>query len=112
MVAGEVLRGRYRDSFEKPEPVAPGVVTSYAVKLRDRNHTFKAGHRIMVQIQSSWFPVIDRNPQRYVPSIYEAVQADFQPATQSVFRSAQYPSHISLPVNTRPADPLPSSLLQ
>ena len=112
MVAGEVLRGRYRDSFEKPEPVAPGVVTSYAVKLRDRNHTFKAGHRIMVQIQSSWFPVIDRNPQRYVPSIYEAVQADFQTATQSVFRSAQYPSHISLPVNTRPADPLPSSLLQ
>ena len=112
MVAGEVLRARYRNSFEKPEPVAPGVVTSYAVKLRDRNHTFKAGHRIMVQIQSSWFPVIDRNPQRYVPSIYEAVQADFQPATQSVFRSAQYPSHISLPVNTRPADPLPSSLLQ
>jgi uncharacterized protein len=111
MVAGEVFRGRYRNSFEKPEPLVPGQVTGYEIKLRDRNHTFKAGHRIMVQIQSSLFPVIDRNPQRYVPSIYEAVQADFQPARQSVFRSARYPSHISLPVNSRAPQPLPSSLL-
>ena len=112
MVAGEVFRGRYRNSFEKPEPLVPGQVTGYEIKLRDRNHTFKAGHRIMVQIQSSLFPVIDRNPQRYVPSIYEAVQADFQPATQSVFRSARYPSHLSLPVNSQAPQPLPSSLLQ
>jgi uncharacterized protein len=107
MLAGEVLRGRYRTSFEKPQALVPGEVTAYAIKLRDRNHTFKAGHRIMLQIQSTWFPVIDRNPQRYVPSIYEAVQADFRAATQSVYRSAQYPSHLTLPVNTRPAEPWP-----
>jgi len=112
MVAGEVFRGRYRNSFEKPEPVVPGEVTAYRIALRDRNHTFKAGHRIMVQIQSSWFPVIDRNPQRYVPNIYESVASDYRVATQSIFRSAQHPSHVTLPVNTRPAAPLPPSLAQ
>jgi uncharacterized protein len=109
MVAGEVFRARYRNGFDKPEPLTPGEVTAYGIALRDRNHTFKAGHRIMVQIQSTWFPVIDRNPQRYVPSIYEAVQSDFQPATQSVYRSARFPSHVTLPVSTRPAEPFPSS---
>jgi putative CocE/NonD family hydrolase len=112
MVAGEVFRARYRNGFDKPEPLIPGQVTAYGIALRDRNHTFKAGHRIMVQIQSTWFPVIDRNPQRYVPSIYEAVQSDFQAATQSVYRSAHFPSHVTLPVNTRPAEPLSSSLAQ
>ena len=62
--------------------------------------------RIMVQIQSTWFPVIDRNPQHYVPSIYEAVQSDFRAATQSIYRSARFPSHLTLPVNTQPAEPL------
>ena len=109
MLAGEVFRARYRDSFEKPEPLVPGKVTAYGIKLRDRNHTFKAGHRIMVQIQSTWFPVIDRNPQRYVPSIYEAVAADFQKATQSIYRSGRYASYLSLPVNTRPIESLPAS---
>jgi putative CocE/NonD family hydrolase len=112
MLAGEVFRARYRNSFRKPEPLIPGQVTAYGIELRDRNHTFKAGHRIMVQIQSTWFPVIDRNPQRYVPSIYEAVQSDFQTATQSIYRSARFPSHVTLPVNARPAEPLPSSLPQ
>jgi putative CocE/NonD family hydrolase len=107
MLAGEVLRGRYRNSFEKPEALVPGKIYAYAIALRDRNHTFKAGHRIMVQIQSTWFPVIDRNPQRYVPSIYEAVESDFRAAVQSIYRSAQYPSYIALPVNTRPAEPFP-----
>jgi uncharacterized protein len=107
MVAGEVFRARYRNSFEKPQPVVPGKVTAYAIELRDRNHTFKAGHRIMVQIQSTWFPVIDRNPQRYVPSIYEAVQSDFGRATQSIYRSRAYPSFVSLPVNARPVEPVP-----
>jgi putative CocE/NonD family hydrolase len=105
MIAGEVMRGRYAQSFEKPGPLVPGKVTAYAVHLRDRDHTFKAGHRIMVQIQSSWFPLIDRNPQRYVPSIYAAGEADFRPATQTVYRSARYPSHLTLPVATRPAEP-------
>jgi putative CocE/NonD family hydrolase len=109
MLAGEVFRGRYRASFAKPEAITPGKVTAYEIKLRDRNHTFKAGHRVMVQIQSTWFPVIDRNPQRYVPSIYEAVEADFQKATQSIYRSARYPSYLSLPVNSRTIEPLPAS---
>jgi putative CocE/NonD family hydrolase len=112
MIAGEVFRARYRNSFEKPEALVPGEVTAYGIALRDRDHTFKAGHRIMVQIQSTWFPVIDRNPQRYVPSIYEALQSDFHPATQSIYRSEKFPSHVSLPVNKRPADSLPSSLFQ
>jgi hypothetical protein len=112
MVAGEVLRARYRNSFTTPQPLVPGEVTAYAIKLRDRNHTFKAGHRIMVQIQSTLFPVIDRNPQRYVPNIYEATQADFTAATQSVFRSRQYPSYLALPVNSRPVRALPAGLPQ
>ena len=112
MIAGEVFRGRYRNSFKQPQALVPGEVTAYEIKLRDRNHTFKAGHRIMVQVQSSLFPVIDRNPQTYVPSIYEAVESDFGTATQSIFRSAKYPSHISLPVNSRPAEPLPASFPQ
>ncbi|MGH8251187.1 MAG: CocE/NonD family hydrolase [Steroidobacteraceae bacterium] len=110
MVAGEVFRARYRNSFERPEPVTPGKVTAYRIHLRDRNHTFKAGHSIMVQIQSSWFPMIDRNPQRYVPNIYEATEADFKKATQSIYRSAQFASHISLPVNGRAVEPLPPAL--
>jgi len=108
MVAGEVFRARYRNSFEHPQAVTPGEVTAYQISLRDRNHTFKAGHQIMVQVQSTWFPLIDRNPQRYVPNIYEAVAADFQKATQSIYRSRKYPSHISLPVNTRPVATLPA----
>jgi uncharacterized protein len=112
MVAGEVFRARYRSSFERPAPLVPGEVTAYAFGLRDRNHTFKAGHRIMVQVQSTLFPVIDRNPQRYVPSIYEAVEPDFERATQSVYRSPRFPSYLSLPVNTRAPAPLPPDLLR
>lgn len=111
-IAGEVFRGRYRNSFEQPQALVPGEVTAYEIKLRDRNHTFKAGHRIMVQVQSSLFPVIDRNPQTYMPNIYEAVESDFRAATQSIFRSAKYPSHINLPVNSRPAEPLPANFPQ
>jgi putative CocE/NonD family hydrolase len=77
MLAEEVFRARYRDSFETPAAVVPNQITPYSFSLRSRDHTFKAGHRIMVQIQSSWFPLIDRNPQTYVPNIYEATQADF-----------------------------------
>jgi putative CocE/NonD family hydrolase len=101
LVAGEVFRGRYRNSYSDPEPIEPGKVTAYEISLRSRHHTFKAGHRIMVQIQSSWFPMIDRNPQTWVDSIYEAVESDFQKATQSVYRTPGFPTHISLPVNTR-----------
>jgi uncharacterized protein len=105
MVAGEVFRARYRNSFASPAPLVAGQVTPYAIHLRDRDHTFKQGHRVMVQIQSTWFPVIDRNPQHYVPNIYQAVQSDFRPARQSVYRSARYPSHLALPIATQPAAP-------
>ncbi len=98
MVAGEVFRARYRNSYENPEPVAPGKVTGYTINLRDRNHRFLKGHRIMVQIQSSWFPLIDRNPQTWVDNIYRAVEEDFKAATQRVYTSRRYPTHIVLPV--------------
>jgi uncharacterized protein len=101
MLAEEVFRARYRNSFEKPEPVVPGQITPYSFSLRSRDHTFKAGHRIMVQVQSSWFPLIDRNPQTYVPNIYEATQGDFRSATQSIYRSGPQASYLALPVNTR-----------
>jgi uncharacterized protein len=101
MLAEEVFRARYRNSFEKPEPVVPGQITPYSFSLRSRDHTFKAGHRIMVQVQSSWFPLIDRNPQTYVPNIYEATQSDFRSATQSIYRSGPQASYLALPVNTR-----------
>jgi hypothetical protein len=99
MLAEEVFRARYRNSFEEPEAVTPGQVTPYTFSLRSRDHTFRAGHRIMVQIQSTWFPLIDRNPQTYVPNIYEAVQSDFRAATQSIYRSSTNASYVSLPVN-------------
>jgi putative CocE/NonD family hydrolase len=101
MLAEEVFRARYRNGFKRPQSVTPGKITPYVFSLRWRDHTFKAGHRIMMQIQSSWFPLIDRNPQRYVPNIYEAHQSDFRAARQSIYRSREYASHISLPVNSR-----------
>lgn len=110
MVADAIFRARYRHSFAKPEPVVPGKVTSYQISLRDRDYTFKKGHRLMVQIQSTWFPLYDRNPQRFVPNIYDAVAADFQKATQSIYRSGQYQTYLSLPVNTRPPELLPKAL--
>lgn len=101
MLAEEVFRSRYRHSFEKPEALNPGEVTPFVFSLRSRDHTFKAGHRIMVQIQSTWFPLIDRNPQTYVSNIYDAVQSDFHVQTHSVYRSGGNASYISLPVNEK-----------
>src|SRR6266571_1406049 len=85
-VAMEVRRGRYLVSYEHPIP------------LRDRDHVFLKGHRLMVQVQSTWFPLIDRNPQKFVPSIYGATAADFIKTTQRVYCSPTLPSHIALPV--------------
>jgi hypothetical protein len=98
MVASEILRGRYRRSFEKPEPVKPNEVNEYNVDIRWADHTFKKGHRLMVQVQSTWFPLYDRNPQKYVENIFKATDADYLAATQRIFRSKQFPSHIALPV--------------
>jgi len=94
MIAGDVLRGRYRNGFEKPEPIAPDSVSRYEIGLTANDHVFLKGHRIMVQVQSTWFPVIDRNPQRFTPNIFLAQESDFQRATQRVFRSSQYASYI------------------
>ena len=96
-LAGEIMRGRFRNSFEKPEPMVSNRITSIRIDLRDRYHTFKAGHRIMVHVQSSWFPAYDRNPQTYV-DIYQAKPKDYRIATQKVFRSDRHPSHLVLGV--------------
>ena len=98
MVANEVFRGRFRKSFEKPEPIKPDEVNEYAIDLHSNDHTFLKGHKIMVQVQSTWFPIIDRNPQKYVENIFLAKDSDYQSATQRVYRSERYPSHIALPI--------------
>ena len=98
MIAGDVLRGRYRNSLEKPEPVKPNAVNEYVIAFPANDHVFLKGHRIMVQVQSTWFPVIDRNPQRFVPNLFHAADSDFQAATQRVFRSLEHGSHLVLPV--------------
>lgn len=97
-VAMEVRRGRYLTSFEKPEPLTPNKPIEWNVPLRDHDHVFLKGHRIMVQIQSSWFPVIDRNPQKFVESIYNASADDYVPATQRIYCSPAMPSYLVLPV--------------
>jgi predicted acyl esterase len=97
LVRGEVLRGRYRNSFETPEPFVPGKVTSVRFELPDVAHTFQEGHRIMIQVQNSWFPLVDRNPQTFV-NIYEADEEDFQKATHRIYHDAQHPSRVGVSV--------------
>lgn len=97
-IAMEVRRGRYLKSFEKPEPLQPDVPVLWNFPLRDRDHVFRKGHRIMVQIQSTWFPIIDRNPQKFVPNINQATKEDFVKATQRVYSTPTMPSYIVLPV--------------
>ena len=98
MVAEEILRGRYRKSFTKPEAVKPGEVAEYKWSLHGVDHTFLKGHRMMVEVQSSWFPLYDRNPQTYVENIMTAPASAYKSETVSVFGSAKYPSHLDLPV--------------
>ncbi|MGS2738303.1 CocE/NonD family hydrolase [Sinomicrobium sp. M5D2P17] len=88
MVRSEVMRGRFRNSFEKPEPFVPDEVTDVNVKLQDVFHTFKKGHKIQVQVQSTWFPLIDLNPQTYVDNIFYAKKEDFQKQTHRVYNSS------------------------
>jgi putative CocE/NonD family hydrolase len=97
-IAMEIRRGRYLVSFEHPHPLVPNQPVKWEVPLRDHDHAFLKGHRIMVQIQSTWFPVIDRNPQKFLPSIYQAKPADFIKATQRVYCSPSQPSHLVLPI--------------
>jgi len=100
LLAAEVFRSKYRTSFEKPEPLVPGVVTRIEFDLRDKYHRFLKGHRIMVQVQSTWFPLIDRNPQTFM-DIYQAREEDFRSAVHTVHRSKLHPSHLKL--NALPA---------
>ena len=98
MVRSEVLRGRYRDGYVDPKPFTPNKPTRVTVPLQDVLHTFKKGHRIMVQVQSTWFPLVDRNPQKFVDNIFLADERDFQRATHRVYRHAARASRIVLPV--------------
>ncbi|HEY3026006.1 MAG TPA: CocE/NonD family hydrolase [Pyrinomonadaceae bacterium] len=97
-IAMEVRRGRYLRSYEQARPLAANIPIEWSIPLRDRDHVFLKGHRLMVQVQSTWFPLIDRNPQRFVPSIYRARATDFIKATQRVYCSASLPSRVVLPV--------------
>jgi hypothetical protein len=96
MISDEIFRGRYHNSFEKPEALRPNEVTPFTIDLHTADHVFKKGHRIMVQVQSTWFPVYDRNPQKFVPNIFEAKESDYQKATQHIYRSKQYPSSVEI----------------
>ena len=98
MIADEIFRGRYRKSYEKPEAIVAGEVTPYHISLHTADHVFKKGHRIMVQVQSTWFPLYDRNPQKFVANIFEAKESDYQKATQRVYRSKEYPSSVEISV--------------
>jgi len=98
MVSNDVLRGRFRKSFEHPQAITPNRVDEYVVDLHTQNYRFRKGHRIQVQVQSTWFPLIDRNPQTFVPNIFEAKDSDFRRATQRIFRSRATASYVELPV--------------
>jgi uncharacterized protein len=98
MVADEILRGRYRTSWEKPSAIKPNKVAEYTIDLRGNDHSFKKGHRIMVQVQSSWFPLYDRNPQTFVENIFLAKETDFRPATQRIYRAGANSSYIQVAV--------------
>jgi hypothetical protein len=98
LVRGEPFRGRFRDSYSEPKPFKPGEVTKVRFVINDVFHTFKRGHRLMIQVQSSWFPFIDRNPQTFVPNIFEAKDEDFVRAFHRVYRSAAHPSALKVSV--------------
>lgn len=95
MVRGDIFRGKYRNSFEKPEPFVPGEVTRVSFTLPDISHCFRKGHRMMIQVQSSWFPLFDRNPQTFT-DIYNCGEEAFQKATHRVYHSTEYPSSIKV----------------
>jgi len=98
MVRSEVIRGRFRNSFSQPKPFVAGEVTPVPVTLQDLMHTFRPGHRLMVQVQSTWFPLVDRNPQKYVENIFEANVSDFQAATHRLYCSPEHASQLTVKV--------------
>jgi len=104
MVSADIFRGRYREDFDHPHALQPGVPLEYTITLPQTNHTFLPDHRLMVQIQSTWFPLYDRNPQTYVPSIMFAKPSAYQPEHQRIHHSAQHATHLELLVDTAAAN--------
>jgi putative CocE/NonD family hydrolase len=98
LIRSEVMRGRFRNDYARPEPFTPGEPTRVRFELLDVLHRFQKGHRLMVQIQSTWFPLVDRNPQTYVPNIYFATPDSFKKATHRVYRSSKYPTNLTIEV--------------
>ncbi len=98
MIAADIFRGRYRESFETAKPLAADTPLKYRFALPNANHVFLPGHKIMVQIQSSWFPLYDRNPQTFVPNIFWAKRGDFKKATQRVYHTPDQSSFVELPL--------------
>ena len=101
MVAHEIMRGRYRKSFSKPEPLPPNRPLAFTVDLHQQSHQFRKGHRIMVQVQSTWFPVYDRNPQTWVPNIFQAKASDFRTQIHRIWHTPKHPSRIEVTVLPR-----------
>jgi putative CocE/NonD family hydrolase len=101
MIAADIFRGRYRGSFAKAKAITPDEPLLYRFSLPTANHVFRPGHRIMVQVQSSWFPLYDRNPQTFVENIFKAKPGDYRKATQRVYHSVRESSFIELPLAAR-----------
>jgi len=97
LVRGEIMRGKFRESFEHPVPFKPGKIETVKFELPDVAHTFKKGHRLMIQVQSSWFPLADRNPQQFM-NIYEAKPSDYKKATIRIHHDGSNVSSINLPI--------------
>jgi putative CocE/NonD family hydrolase len=102
MVSGDIFRGRYRESLETPAAIAAGQPLRYRFALPTANHVFLPGHKIMVQVQSTWFPLYDRNPQTFVPNIFWAKPADYRKAVQRVYHAPGQASFVELPLVTTP----------
>jgi putative CocE/NonD family hydrolase len=98
MVSADIFRGRYRESLERPAPIPAGQPLAYRFALPTANHVFLPGHRIMVQVQSSWFPLYDRNPQTFVPSIFWAKPSDYRKAVQRIYHAPGQASFVELPM--------------
>jgi predicted acyl esterase len=98
IVSAEIFRGRYRQGFDQARPLVPGRAERYDIDLHQQYYRFRAGHRLMVQVQSTWFPMYDRNPQTFVPNIFTAPAESFQRARHCVHRSPDHASYLSFAV--------------
>jgi predicted acyl esterase len=98
MINEEIFRGRYLGGFDKPSPLRAGSVYEYKYSLHDVDHVFKAGHTVLVEVQSTWFPLYDRNPQTFVPNIMTAKPANYKPATVTIFSDSEHDSTLQVPL--------------